>query len=836
MVDFKKRITKKDSRSELDPVKIYETLDRASDKGPLRPAQIAILSDWYKDYRNKKDVIIKLHTGQGKTLIGLLTLESMLREKGGPVAYFCPNNFLIEQTCLQAKQFGIRHCVADPDLPHDFLGGDAILITSIHKLFNGRTKFGLGNKSISLTSLAIDDCHACIDSIRDSFTIKLDRTEQAYTQLLDLFATCLEDQGIGTYADIRKGDGDSLLPVPYWEWKDKASEVTTILAKNATSDSIKFTWPLVKDIISDCRCIVSGTTAEITPYLPPLELFGSFYKSKHRIFMSATVTDDSFLVKGLRLNQETILKPLVYKKEKWSGEKMILIPSLIEESLSRSPIVAHFASPKGKLKYGTVVLVPSFKYTLDWEKYGAIIAKTETIVADVDKLRKGQFSPALVFANRYDGIDLPDDMCRVLILDSKPYFDSSIDRYEEGCRSGSESVAIGLARRIEQGLGRSVRGEKDYCVIVITGTELVKLIRSQAFRKHLSSQTRAHIEIGLEIAELAQEDIEKGVTPLDAFLNLVHQCLSRDPYWKDFYAEKMDEVVPTPTATKALQLFNLELDAEAKFQKGDVEEAITIIQKIIDGHISEDTDRHWYLQEMARYKYTLSQTDSNKLQLEAHRGNRVLMKPRLGMKVDKLQVVSKKRMSNIISWLQSCPTFEELFLVIEDILSNLTFGTKADRFEQAFAQLGKALGFSSERPDKEWKAGPDNLWALGESKYLLVECKSEVQLNRAEIVKDETGQMNNACAWFEKHYHGVECENIMIIPTNKLSRAAGFNSPVKIMRQKELSSLTKNVKAFFNEFMKLNRKDLSEEQVQALIQEHHLDVQALMNDYGKSPV
>jgi len=43
MVDFKKQLGGKKSFAKLtDPIEIYETLDRASDKGPLRPAQKAI--------------------------------------------------------------------------------------------------------------------------------------------------------------------------------------------------------------------------------------------------------------------------------------------------------------------------------------------------------------------------------------------------------------------------------------------------------------------------------------------------------------------------------------------------------------------------------------------------------------------------------------------------------------------------------------------------------------------------------------------------------------------------------------------------------------------------
>jgi hypothetical protein len=57
----------------------------------------------------------------------------------------------------------------------------------------------------------------------------------------------------------------------------------------------------------------------------------------------------------------------------------------------------------------------------------------------------------------------------------------------------------------------------------------------------------------------------------------------------------------------------------------------------------------------------------------------------------------------------------------------------ADKFEQAFHELAKILGFPSQRPDKEWKEGPDNLWKINDNQYLLVECKNNVEATRSEI-------------------------------------------------------------------------------------------------------
>ena len=52
-------------------------------------------------------------------------------------------------------------------------------------------------------------------------------------------------------------------------------------------------------------------------------------------------------------------------------------------------------------------------------------------------------------------------------MDGLPYFDSLADRYEEQACPNSELINKRIAQKIEQGIGRGVRGEKDYCAILI---------------------------------------------------------------------------------------------------------------------------------------------------------------------------------------------------------------------------------------------------------------------------------------------------------------------------------------------------------------------------------
>jgi replicative superfamily II helicase len=833
LVDFNKRLRAIKTARPIDPIELYETLDRASDKGPLRPAQESVLAEWFHSHRSLRDVIVKLHTGQGKTLIGLLILQSRLNTNEGPALYLCPDNYLIEQACEQATQFGIRTCRAEDDIPDDFINGTSILVTSVQKLFNGLTKFGVRQGSLAVHTLLMDDAHTCADRIRDACHIRIPSTEPAYTALRSLFASDLENQGVGTYADLMAGKREALLPVPYWAWSAHISDVAKILSENADRKTIKFAWPLLRDQLHHCQSVFSGEAVEIEPYIAPLDAFGSYSKAKHRVFMSATVTDDAFLIKGLQLKPDTVAKPLTYKKETWSGEKMVLLPSLIDDDLDREYIVKKFAKLGSKRRHGFVALVPSFPRSKDWEAQGANIVNKDTVVDAIAKLRNGVFERTLVLANRYDGIDLPDNTCRILIFDSRPYSENLIDLLHERCRANSKATLMRTVRTVEQGMGRSVRGEKDYSVIVVTGPDLVRLLRERDSRKFLSAQMEAQIEIGLEIAEMAKQDIEDGSTPDKAFGALAVQCLKRDEGWKSFYLERMEKIVPRGPNQTLLNTYAAELEAEQLFMAGDDVGASDRLQRLIDSGAIEADDTSWYLQERARYLYKADRPESQKLQVVAHKKQHLLLRPATGMTVAKLTIVSQGRAERISNWLRSLGGYVQLEATSADILDRLVFGTSADKFEAALNELSTALGFAGERPDAEWKEGPDNLWALDDKRYVLFECKSEVEVTRSAINKREAEQMNRSSAWFDKHYPGMTAKRVIIHPAGKIESAAAFTHEVEGMRETELKKLVKACRSFFKAFESKNFDDLSAMDIQKIINAHQLDTESLMGKYTK---
>ncbi|HEY8780292.1 MAG TPA: DEAD/DEAH box helicase family protein [Mucilaginibacter sp.] len=832
MIDFRKKLGSTEIPKKINPKDIYESLDRRSVAGPLRPAQEYILDKWFNDRLTDNDLIIKLHTGEGKTLIGLLVLQSKINSGNGPCLYVCPNKYLVEQTCLEAKKFGIPFCIIEHELPNDFLDGKKILITHVQKVFNGRTIFGLNNSSIEVKNIILDDSHACIDSLKQSFTIQIPKENTLYSELKTLFNEDIREQGEGSFLDIEHGDFETLLPIPYWSLIDKKSEVLEIISKHKDDDEIKFSWPIIKDDIENCQLYISGRIIEISPYYVPIHHFGSFQRATQRILMSATTQDDSFFIKGLGFSMDSVKKPLTNLIQRWSGEKMLLIPSLINEKLDRDFVIEQMAKPSKK-NFGIAVLISSFQKAKYYEEQGAIVAKTDQIFKIVNNIKQRHFEKTVVFVNRYDGIDLPDEACRVLVIDSKPYFNSLNDKYEEMSRPSSDIINIKIAQKVEQGLGRSVRGEKDFSIILLIGTDLVKFVRSSKTNKYFSEQTRKQIEIGLEIANMAEAEVDKGEDPSKVLSSLMNQSIRRDEGWKEFYKEEMNKIGNDEGRPIIYEMLSLEREAEEYHFKGNPEKACEKMQKLIDNYCNDDLERGWYLQLLARYTYFINKTESNTLQKSAFEKNLQLLKPKEGISYKKLNFINENRLRRLKEWVVQFESFEELMLSLDHTLDNFSFGMPAEKFEVALQEIGSMLGFLSQRPDKEFKKGPDNLWCGVDDKYLIFECKSEVDDDREEISKYEAGQMNTHCAWFKKEYEDSLYKPILIIPTKTLSYHGDFTDEVEVMRKGKLRSLKNNVKAFFKEFKNYNIHEISDEKLNEMLNSNHLDVQNLSNAYSE---
>lgn len=437
-------------------------------------------------------------------------------------------------------------------------------------------------------------------------------------------------------------------------------------------------------------------------------------------------------------------------------------------------------------------------------------------------------------ASKYDGVDLPDNMCRILVLDSLPTTETITEKFIESCIPNSTFTKIKTAQTIEQGLGRAVRGEKDYCAVLLLGNDLVKQIRYRSSRDYLSPQTKKQIDIGLELAEYAKEDKKDTETFIDMIGSVLTQSLNRDESWKNYYTESMESIeLDNIEKLKADDVIIKEREAENLFRERKYDEASNVLQSLMDVYSDSlsDNEKGWYLQDMSRYLYSKSKIEGMALQIQAHKINKSLFLPPDGYQVTNIKIKHQERISNIKNRLSEFDSFEDLLVYMDDVFTRLSFGIKSEKFESAVDELGIILGFNTERPDKNWKAGPDNLWAIREGQYIFIECKSEVKLTRSEITKDETGQFNNNIEWFKRFYPGAKVQHTIIIPTKRIKSNTGFSEQVFVLRDRGLRQLVSNSRSFILGFKQVDLKGLSDDFINHSIVENKLSSDKLVSQY-----
>jgi hypothetical protein len=99
------------------------------------------------------------------------------------------------------------------------------------------------------------------------------------------------------------------------------------------------------------------------------------------------------------------------------SERMILVPYPMPFQFDAQDATRRLLQWVAELKFGAVVIVPSEKATEAWTPICTVARDSIAAEALIGQLqRKETFGP-VVFANRYDGIDLPGDSCRLLVMD-----------------------------------------------------------------------------------------------------------------------------------------------------------------------------------------------------------------------------------------------------------------------------------------------------------------------------------------------------------------------------------------------------------------------------------
>lgn len=837
MIDFGELLNKLDDELPIFPKEIFESNIRKDKFSYLRGDQEKVLEQWFNNRDSSQDTIVKMNTGGGKTTVGLLQLQSSLNEGKGPALYLCLNNQLINQVIRDAKDLGIKYAVIDGsnELPLDFLNGEAILVTTFQKLFNAKSIFGIrGDTSrevVDVGVILVDDAHAALSKAREAFTLNLKVGTDHYRKLITLFKESLINQARGTAEEIIDGrDRYGIMMIPYWSWLEKNSEVINILSKYKEDDlEMKFKWGLIRDHLEYCMVLVSATSIEIIPQCLPIQMIPSYSRARRRIFMSATLNDDVALIKDFDLNVNAVSNPIQSNTFSDIGEKFILAPFNVDKRLTATVWTKSLSKLK---KFNVITLVSSDRKSDIWIEAGFTKPSSNDIQAAIENLDKTKGNH-LVLSNRYDGIDLADNSCRILVLDGMPFSTNLLERFNFFARPNSKSMKISQAQKIEQGLGRAVRSVNDYAIIFLLGNDLVSNISNKEFQKFMSPQTVKQITLGSQIVGLINKT---GKPPGESIIEAMKQVLRRDKQWVQLHKKQISKATKPSVNVDLIKSAKIEREAFNLAFSGQYLTASENIRKSITQLSNGDKeDEGWYLQLAASYLYKIDKSKAMELQLGAHQRNSFLLKPPSGTIYNKLLSKTTLQAQRIKDFICSFDESNAIILSVTEVLENLVFEQESSvMFEKSFSKLGNCLGFEAHQPDKEFSVGPDILWNIYNDEYIVIEAKNEVKLDRECIYKSETEQISEAMNWFNAEYDGKRGFPILIHPSLKLHSEAYGPSDLAILNNNGLEKLKFNVRALFTKLATQKPEHWDIKDLTAEIKSHDLDSKSLVK-YFKSP-
>ncbi|MFK4794338.1 DEAD/DEAH box helicase [Sphingobium sp. ZW T5_29] len=802
----------------LHPREVFFTLDRYPGFSFPRDIQTEVMNRWFEN-RDQPDNVIKLNVGSGKTLVGLLLLQSSINEGKGPALYVAPDKQLSQQVIKEAEALGIE--VTDDPRDADYLAGDKICVINVYKLFNGKSVFGVGASKINIGTIVIDDAHACVSTITDQFRIVLANTHAAYKKIFQILREDLKGYNTASFLDLEANDPRAYMEVPFWSWHAHQDDILRALHEGRADDDLQFTYPLLKELLPQCRCVIGGQHLEIEPYFPATDLIQSFRRAKRRIYMTATLADDSVISTHFGASPDKIAKPVVPTSSQSMGERMILMPQELNPDLTVADLRALLVELATKVN--VVVIVPSALAAESWEGDANQVLMGDDVVEGIEKLRNGHVG-LTVLINRYDGIDLPADACRVLVISELPEVNSYADLIDSEVLSGT---AVNLRRqveRIEQGMGRGVRSNDDYCAVLLLGAKLTSRLRSPEGQQMLTSATKAQLDLSRKIAK------QLSTPSLDEIKAVILQCLDRDPSWikvskKALVSIKADDEL-------RLDLSKLALRAAFDHARANQhKEALSIIDTAIDATEDEQV-KAWLLARKAAFQHAIDAEGAQKTLIVAHSMEPRVTKPLHGAVYKKLSAVTGQQATTLIAnhvgrFLD--PTDMKLFA--DGLCSDLQFcPNTSEKFEAAINELARFLGIIGQRPEKDYKEGPDNLWALPNGTFLVIECKNGVTAGDG-IAKKDAGQLGQSMEWFAARYPASTSVPIMIHPERKLGQAASGVNGMRIIDVKGLEKLRKNLKAFAQQLTDPDIASSAAEVAKRLAQ-FELNADALVNAFS----
>ena len=786
-INFGKLAPPKTPKRPTDPLEIFRGL-RVTDRAinDLWLAQGDALRTWDKE-RHVKDTAIVLNTGAGKTLVGLLAAQSLVNETNGHVAYACSSIQLIEQTSAKAAGYGLEVTTYFKNTFDNSLyqQGLAPCITTYQALFNGKSKFVREN----LTAIIFDDAHAAEHLIRDHFTLRITRSAfpKLFVQISELYRSYHDriGKGVGYSETLSRQDSNTSFFVPPFALHEQLSALQLLLVETDLTSNVEtlFAWEHLKNHIDLCACFISGTEVSLTPAVIPVNILPYFQSAIRRLYLSATLPASDAFLRTFGRAVERVIAPTTTAGE---CERLILLPGLNkrcqkEEDLeiAKQIIASHKA----------LILVPSTGRANQWAD--TVSLQTTDVTSQIENFKAASSPEKLILVARYDGVDLPGDTCRLMVVDGLPSGVGPLERYLWEQLGMAKVLRSTIASRVIQSFGRIFRGMSDHGVLVVVGKPLVDWLLTPLNQNALPEFLKRQLDIGKEISRQAES--------IQQFVDAAQQALARDEGWLKYYQDNMSNAATAPSRTEdadELKIANAHVNFGHSLWARDYVTAAKQLGPSLDEIFGISAAAWAWTALWLGYAFELMGDLTNARALYRRSHNAAKNIPPFDVQAGAPMHQYSDQVRDVARYLD-CESqgFSQLLRRFDAELSALRApGSTVPQIEEAIRSLGEYLGLNSTRPEKEFGTGPDDLWRVPNGIALCMEVKSD-KTSAQSYWKKDVGQMSDHIQWVKDNSDSSKIVPAFVGPVLRAAADANPAPEIEIVELSQFVALADTLRA-----------------------------------------
>jgi hypothetical protein len=411
---------------------------------------------------------------------------------------------------------------------------------------------------------------------------------------------------------------------------------------------------------------------------------------------------------------------------------------------------------------------------------------------EIERFRQSTKAERLGLAARYDGIDLPGDSCRMLILDHIPFGESLYSEFIDQTIKTGMLRSAHVATRIIQAIGRIFRSNTDHGIVMLKGNDLQRWLTVPRNRVFLPPLLQKQIQLGMALVE----KVADGQTTYEELINAV---LDGDPGWDALYKNSINGF-GHEEGSHGLAWFEKALiqerDAFYLLWDGHYQNAATQYTNLAKEAASEDENLVAWYKHWAGLCYLASNVRTAAARYFSQAAN---VRSELGRLAAKDISIEPAEAEPGFQALKLATSFNKGRHVktVAKIREDLDYGDKTKSAEESLKQLGLLLALESSRPDNETGSGPDVLW-LGDKVGAAFELKTNN--TSGEYSKDDIRECNDHCVWLDTNYPNKHIHKFLVGKHHKVARIANPDDALRVIEIEAILDLVDRLDIALNSF------------------------------------